>query len=81
MAFRRAPAHTADVALRTCSEKWAGFHDAAENSTGVGQGLKDEHCTKHVAATEKPDLPREVLDAIDACMPDYEYLRSFKRTP
>lgn len=63
---------------RWISEKWSGFHEAAENSTGVGKGLKKEHC-----ADPRDDSaagqPQEVRDAIQANLADYEHLRQFVR--
>ncbi|KAM0752296.1 hypothetical protein T439DRAFT_300045 [Meredithblackwellia eburnea MCA 4105] len=72
-----------DEGTRKHFEKWAGFHTAAENSTGVGKGLKEEHCTRHESpeAKEKPALPEEVLKAIEDNMADYNYLKRFCRKP
>ena len=49
-----------------------GFHSAAENSRGIGQGLKKEHTTQ-----EQAELPAAVSQCIEDCMPDYEYLQQF----
>ncbi|KAL8280642.1 hypothetical protein RQP46_006965 [Phenoliferia psychrophenolica] len=68
-----------DEGTREHFEKWAGWHEAAENSTGVGRGLKDSLTMKHGSSEQRHDLPQEVQDCIEACMEDYEYLRSFVR--
>lgn len=53
--------------------KWPGFHVAAENSKGIGQGLNDKD--RNTLLTEQ--LPEMVQNAIRDNRPTYEYLKSF----
>ncbi|ORX97258.1 hypothetical protein K493DRAFT_314140 [Basidiobolus meristosporus CBS 931.73] len=51
-------------------ERWKGWHDVVENSSGLGQ----------VEATPMPDLreyPEIVLETINQSLPHYNYLKQF----
>ncbi|PSK51872.1 hypothetical protein B9Z65_3139 [Elsinoe australis] len=64
-------------------EKWKGFHEDAINSTGL-------HARKHGKPDTTPDQDFEawkqkygeeaavvIRDTVEACLPDYEYLKQF----
>lgn len=70
----------AELTLR--SAKWGGFHTCAEQSTGMGKGLKAEHLTpsNHTSSKKSPPHPPIVLETIEANMDDYHYLSSFVRS-
>lgn len=71
--------------MRYDSAKWPGFHTSAENSTGVGKGLKSDHVTpgnhSRVGSSKdrQVDIPKIVEETIAANMEDYEYLKEFVR--
>jgi hypothetical protein len=63
------------------SKKWPGFHSAAEGSTGVGKGVKDELKTKcNYEEEKKPEHSDIVKKCIADNMGHYEYLQNFVKT-
>ncbi|KAJ7761921.1 hypothetical protein DFH07DRAFT_413568 [Mycena maculata] len=63
-------------------KKWPGFHTAAENSQGIGRGVKEKYKTLYNYAvngkgSSPPDLPEDVRKCIADNMADYNYLLSF----
>lgn len=68
-----------------CFAEWPGWHDSAQASTGVGQGLKDHHITPANHSKDekapKPEHPEIVKDCIAANMADYTYLKQFVSRP
>jgi len=52
-------------------EKWKGYHNQAENSTGF---RKEDDSSKNNSSDEQ--FPVEVENTIRKCMPSYEYLSS-----
>ncbi|KAI5476726.1 hypothetical protein MNV49_007316 [Pseudohyphozyma bogoriensis] len=61
--------------------KWPGFHCAAENSKGIGKGVKAEHKTacNYTSSDKKkhPELSEEVKACIEDNMPHYLYMKQF----
>lgn len=75
---------TADFCSRlfACLQaKWPGWHDSAQNSTGINAGLDENHITKANHAKKPSDaqveLPEVVKKCIEDNMADYEYLKTF----
>ncbi|GAA5962028.1 hypothetical protein JCM8115_002887 [Rhodotorula mucilaginosa] len=64
---------------RTHFEKWTGFHDDAAASKGVGRQspAQDAAAPSQKGKQEPKPLSPELQQAVDGCMEDYEYLRSF----
>ncbi|GAA5904133.1 hypothetical protein JCM8208_003456 [Rhodotorula glutinis] len=70
-------------ATRDHFAKWKGWHEDAEQSTGVGRRSPsvDSNSEKAAPAAHKPKedkpLSDELLKTVEANLEDYEYLRSF----
>lgn len=62
---------------RTHFEKWTGFHDDAAASKGVGRQSPAQDAAPSQKKQEPKPLSPELQQAVDDCMDDYEYLRSF----